>query len=93
MLAAKCCSTLLSSTWNKLFIVAHFLLFTRPKITGCNRLLKTGLNNVVPPTLFNVVDSITIGIRGCLIRANPGWPGLVDHAQSSYIGETRVDIA
>ena len=29
-----------------------------------------------------------------VIRANPGWPGLpVDHAQSRYIGETRVDIA
>ena len=27
------------------------------------------------------------------IRANPGWPGLIDHAQSRYIGETRVDIA
>ena len=25
----------------------------RPKIMSCNRLLKTGLNNVVLPTLFN----------------------------------------
>ena len=28
-----------------------------------------------------------------IIRANPGWLELVDHAQSRYIGETRVDIA
>ena len=28
-----------------------------------------------------------------VIRANPCWPGLVDHAQIKYIGETRADIA
>ena len=28
-----------------------------------------------------------------VIRANPGLPGLVDHVQSRYIGETHVDIA
>ena len=31
---------------------------TRQKITSCWRLLKTGLNNVVLPTLFNVVNNI-----------------------------------
>ena len=24
-----------------------------------------------------------------VIQANPGWPGLVDHAQSRYISKTR----
>ena len=31
---------------------------TRPKIMSCNRLLKTGLNTVVLPTLFNVVNNM-----------------------------------
>ena len=31
---------------------------TRPKIMSCNRLLKTGLNNVALPTLFNFVNNI-----------------------------------
>ena len=46
-----------------------------------------------PQRTESLIVSCTIEIRGCLIRANPGWPGLVEHAQSSYIGETRVDIA
>ena len=28
-----------------------------------------------------------------VIQANPGWLGLIEHAQSSYIGETRVALA
>ncbi len=31
---------------------------TRPKIITCSRLLKTGCNNVVLPTLFIVVNNI-----------------------------------
>ena len=34
------------------------LICTRPKIMSYNSLLKTGLNNVVLPTLFNVVNNI-----------------------------------
>ena len=38
-------------------------------------------------------DHETIDIAAVVIRANPGLPGLVDHEQGKYIGETRVDIA
>ena len=38
---------------------------TQPKIISCNRLLKTGLNNVVLPTLFNDVNNI---VQHCYTR-------------------------
>ncbi len=47
-------------TWNEreIFNTARDQLSTtRPKIMTCSRLLKTGCNNVVPPTLFIVVNN------------------------------------
>ena len=38
---------------------------TQPKIISCKRLLKTGLNNVVLPTLFNDVNNI---VQHCYTR-------------------------
>ncbi len=39
-------------------IANGMVLHTRPKIMTCSRLLKTGCNNVVLPTLFIVVNNI-----------------------------------
>ena len=56
MLAAKHCSMLFSTTLQE---VVHFFLCTAKNAQpSCSGLMKTGLNNVVLPTLFNVVNNI-----------------------------------
>ncbi len=46
---------------------------TRPKIITCSRLLKTGCNNVVLPTLFIVVNDI---VQHCATLLHPVFNNL-----------------
>ena len=55
MWAAKHCSVLFSSGQNRLCV---FCCVHGKKRTTCSGLMKTVLNNVVLPTLFNVVNNI-----------------------------------
>ena len=49
--------------------------------------------NAVCGPFTNQLIPDTIGIRGCRYSGKSRLAWLVDHAQSRYIGETRVDIA
>ena len=46
-----------------------------------------------PGTINSTFTNDDSEFAAVVTRANPGWSGLADHAQSSYIGETRVEIA
>ena len=48
---------------SKISNVFHNIFNTRVKITSCLRLLKTGLNNVVLPTLFNVANNAELVVE------------------------------
>ena len=52
------CEIMVEVSYTHHFIYLGSMLYTRQKIITCSKLLKTGCNNVVLPTLFIVVNNI-----------------------------------